>query len=77
MNSDTDGDGIPDGSATPPQPGVKFNNFMFHHNRGNSAAAVNFNVKLTDQANACFVDGSARVITREKWLKNDGNMWGP
>jgi prepilin-type N-terminal cleavage/methylation domain-containing protein len=77
MNTDTDGDGIPDGSATPPQPGVKFNNFLFHHNRGNSAALANVNVKLTDQANACFVDGSARVITRQKWLNNDASMWGP
>ncbi|KAF0181174.1 MAG: prepilin-type N-terminal cleavage/methylation domain [Limisphaerales bacterium] len=77
MNSDTDDDGIPDGSATPPLPGVKFNNFLFHHNRQNSSAPPNVNVKLTDQGNVCFADGSARVINRDQWLKNDGGMWGP
>ena len=56
---------------------VKFGNFLFHHNRGNSAALPNVNVKLTDQDNVCFADGSARVINRDQWLKNDGGMWGP
>lgn len=56
---------------------MKFGNFLFHHNRGNSAALPNVNVKLTDQGNVCFADGSARVINRDQWLKNDGGMWGP
>lgn len=74
---DSDGDGIMDTSVPASLAGVKFGNFLFHHNRGNSAALPNVNVKLTDQGNVCFADGSARVINRDQWLKNDGGMWGP
>lgn len=75
--TDSDNDGIKDTSMPASLPGVKFNNFLFHHNRQNSSALPNVNVKLTDQGNVCFADGSARVINRDQWLKNDGGMWGP
>ena len=77
FNTDTDGDGVMDSNASIFSGATRANNFIFHHNRQNSAAIANANPKMTDQGNACFADGSARVITREKWLKNDSNMWGP
>ena len=77
FDTDTDGDGILDSNASLFAGVTRCNNFIFHHNRKNNSANPNANTQLTDQANVCFADGSARVITREKWLKNDGNMWGP
>ncbi|MBI5802229.1 MAG: type II secretion system protein [Verrucomicrobia bacterium] len=81
LDTDTPADGVNDSNASlfnsPTQPAITCNNFIFNHNRQNSGTIANTNRKMTDQANACFADGSARVITREKWLKNDGGMWGP
>lgn len=74
---DSDGDGIMDTSVPASLPGVQFGNFLFHHNRQNAAQLPGVNPKLTDQGNVCFADGSARVVTRDQWLKNDGGMWGP
>jgi hypothetical protein len=76
-DTDTDGDGVLDSNASLFGGVTRCNNFIFHHNRQSAAAIPNANTKLTDQGNACFADGSARIITREKWLKNDGDMWGP
>jgi len=69
-------DNIPDMNSGLFSGVTRANNFVFHHNRQNAAGPPNTIRKLTDQANACFADGSARVITREKWLRNDGGMWG-
>ena len=77
FDTDTDGDGVLDSNASLFAGVTRANNFIFHHNRQNGSAIPNANPKMTDQGNVCFADGSARVITREKWLKNDGNMWGP
>ncbi|MFM8468809.1 MAG: type II secretion system protein [Limisphaerales bacterium] len=77
FDTDTDGDGVLDSNASLFTGSTRCNNFIFHHNRQNAAAIPNVNPKMTDQANVCFADGSARVITREKWIKNDGGMWGP
>ena len=77
FDTDTDGDGVLDSNASLFAGVTRANNFIFHHNRQNASAIPNTNPKMTDQGNVCFADGSARVITREKWLKNDGNMWGP
>ena len=75
--TDTDGDGVLDSNASLFAGVTRANNFIFHHNRQSGVAIPNANNKMSDQGNACFADGSARVITREKWLKNDGAMWGP
>ena len=77
INVDSDGDGIMDTSTPASLPGVKFGNFVFHHNRKNAGDLPNVNVRLTDQGNAVMADGSARTITRDQWLKNDGGLWGP
>ncbi len=80
INLDTDGDGIPDSNSSlfnsPTQPKITCNNFIFHHDRPNPALDFNANMKMTDKGNVCFADGSARVITREQWIKGT-NMWGP
>jgi len=76
FDTDTDGDGVMDSNASIYGGTTRGNNFIFHHNRQNAAAVPNFNPKLTDQANACFVDGSARVINRGQWPVGT-NMWGP
>jgi len=81
INLDTDGDGIQDSNSSlfnsPTQPNITCNNFIFHHDRPNTALDFNANMKMTDKGNVVFADGSARLVTREQWLKNDGGMWGP
>ncbi len=77
FDTDTDGDGVMDSNAGLFAGVTRANNFIFHHNRQSAVAIPNAMNKMSDQGNACFADGSARVITREKWLKNDGAMWGP
>jgi prepilin-type N-terminal cleavage/methylation domain-containing protein len=77
FDTDTDGDGVLDSNASLFSGVTRCNNFIFHHNRQNSAATPNLLPKMTDQGNVCFADGSARIITRDKWLRNDGGMWGP
>ncbi len=77
INQDLDGDGIMETSTPASLAGVVFGNFGFHHNRKNNSLLPNVGVKLTDQGNACLADGSARVVTRDQWLKNDGGLWGP
>ncbi len=77
FDTDTDGDGVLDSNASLSAGATRANNFIFHHNRQSAVAIPNANNKMSDQGNACFADGSARVITREKWLKNDSAMWGP
>ncbi len=81
INLDTDGDGILDSNSSlytsPTQPFITCNNFIFHHDRPSGSLAFNSNMKQTDRGNVCLVDGSARLVTREQWLKNDGGMWGP
>ena len=78
FNTDTDipPDGVLDSNSGLFGGVTRANNFIFHHNRQNATALPNMNPKLTDQANACFVDGSAQVITRIQWLTGT-NMWGP
>lgn len=76
FDTDTDGDGVKDSNASLFGGVTRANNFIFHHNRQSASAIPNANNKLTDQGNACFVDGSARLITREQWLTGT-NMWGP
>jgi prepilin-type N-terminal cleavage/methylation domain-containing protein len=77
FDQDTDGDGVLDSRSTLFSGTTRYNNFLFHHNRQNASAVPNSNPKPTDQGNVCLADGSARVITRIQWVKNDGNMWGP
>ena len=81
IDLDTDADGILDSNSSlfnsPTQPKITCNNFIFHHDRPNASLAFNANMKMADKGNVVFADGSARVVTREQWLKNDGGMWGP
>jgi len=81
FNLDTDGDGILDSNSSlfnsPTQPNITCNNFIFHHDRPSPNLPFNANRKPSDKGNVCFADGSARVVTREQWLKNDSGMWGP
>ena len=77
FDTDTDGDGIKDSDSALFGGATRCNNFIFHHNRQNAAALPNANPRMSDQGNACFVDGSARLITREQWLVTNTNMWGP
>lgn len=76
-DTDTDGDGVLDSNASLFGGVTRCNNFIFHHNRQNASGIPNANPKMTDQGNAAMADGSVRVINREKWLKNDGDIWGP
>ncbi|KAF0181173.1 MAG: hypothetical protein FD161_479 [Limisphaerales bacterium] len=80
LDTDTPPDNVDDSNSSlynsPTQPRITCNNFIFHHNRQSSAAVPNANRKLTDQGNAAFADGSARLITREQWIHGT-NMWGP
>lgn len=62
FDTDTDGNGIKD-SASPfyASGGTPFNYFDPRH----------------DKKAACgFVDGSARLVHVNEWVKNDGNLWG-
>ncbi len=79
IDVDTDGDGVLDSnnSLFTSNMQVIYNNFVFHHNRKNATAGPNVLRTMTDQANVCFADGSAHVVTREQWLKNYQGMWGP
>jgi len=77
FDTDTDGDGVMDSNASLFGGVTRCNNFIFHHNRQNGSAVPNSSPKMMDQGNVCLADGSARVVTREKWLRNDGGLWGP
>lgn len=78
---DSDGDGTADSNNSlfnsTTQPRITCNNFIFHHDRPSPNLPFNANMKPSDKGNVCFADGSARIVTREQWLRNDGGMWGP
>lgn len=79
FNMDTDGDGTLDSNnfLYTGTMGIICNNFIFHHDRQNPNLPFNANMRASDKGNVCFADGSARLVSREQWLRNDGGLWGP
>lgn len=79
FNMDTDGNGTLESNNslyTGPM-GIICNNFIFHHDRQSPNLPFNANMSSGDKGNVCFADGSARLVSREQWLRNDGGIWGP
>ena len=79
FNMDTDGNGSLESNNslyTGPM-GIICNNFIFHHDRQSPNLPFNANMSSSDKGNVCFADGSARLVSREQWLRNDGGLWGP